>query len=652
MRRNNHRTGTTLVLGLVVAGLTLFASYLGAQTLPPSAGGPTPPPKPVTIELRRFLVDGVTLLTRDEVTAATQPFLGADREMADVRRAREAIESAYRAKGYFGVQVTLAGQDLQKGEIRFRVVEPKSSQELRFEIRSFIVEGATLLSPAEVDAVTAPFVGPNRQFTDVQRALEAVEKAYSAKGYNAVQVLLLEQELDRGEVRFKVVEATIGKLTVEGNKFFDETNVRRSLPAVAPGTPPNVKRISANLRVLNENPAKQTTVLLRGSTEEAQVDAVARVTDEDPAKFSVTFDNTGTPQTGIFRIGVGFQHANVFNRDHVVSMQYVTAPHEPDDPNALAAPPDKRVTIFALAYRIPDYPRGNSLDLFGGYSNVNSGIVSVGGSSLSVSGSGTIFGLRYNVNLQRIADYDHRIALGYDWRAYTNRVTAAVGAPSLIPDVTVHPVSVTYIGVNRTASSEFSFNVGAFQNLPGGNDGGQTAFSGSEDGSIPPSRAGANAAYLLFRYGASYNKAFANDWQTRLAYNGQQTRDKLISGEQFGIGGADSVRGFYEREITNDNGYRGSVELYTPDYANKIGLSESRMRTLFFYDLGRVWRNEPLVSDPPQLWGQAIGSVGFGFRYSHSLNLALRLDFARVVDAGGTQAKGDERVHGSIVYIF
>jgi len=120
---------------------------------------------------------------------------------------------------------------------------------------------------------------------------------------------------------------------VEGNKFFDEANIRSSLPSVQPGHSPNIRDIADNLRVANENPAKQTTVLLRGGAEEGQVDAVVRVTDERPSKYSVTFDNTGTAQTGIYRVGVGFQYGNVWNRDHVLSMQYVTSPANPEHPN-------------------------------------------------------------------------------------------------------------------------------------------------------------------------------------------------------------------------------------------------------------------------------------------------------------------------------
>jgi len=171
---------------------------------------------------------------------------------------------------------------------------PAAQDVPRFEIRRFVFEGATLIPPAELEHRTRTFTGPMRSFADVQRALEAVERAYSEAGYNAVQVVLPEQELERGEVRFRVVEARVGRVQVEGNKFFDEANIRASVPAIAPGAAPNITRIARNLNLANENPAKKATVLLRSGEREGSVDAVVRVADEDWLKFAVTLDNSGT----------------------------------------------------------------------------------------------------------------------------------------------------------------------------------------------------------------------------------------------------------------------------------------------------------------------------------------------------------------------
>jgi hemolysin activation/secretion protein len=524
------------------------------------------------------------------------------------------------------------------GQPANQAASPAAAPEPKFDIRSFIVEGGSLLSKEEIEGAVSPFAGNGKDFSDVQRALEALERAYTDKGYSAVQVILPEQELDKGEVRFKIVEARIARLVIEGSKFFNEENIARSLPSVRSGEAPNIHTIADNLRVANENPAKQTTVLLRGGSEEGQVDAVVRVTDENPSKYSITLDNTGTQQTGLYRIGFGYQNSNMWNRDHVLSMQYVTSPSDNDHPNSTIPHPNRNVFIVGASYRVPLYSFGDSLDISVGYSNVNSGLIQ---NLFNVSGSGSILGLRYNANLRKWGEIEQRLAFGLDWRGYRNKVTAAGAA--LVPDVTVHPISVTYYGVYRTGASETSFNFGAFKNLAGGNDGHTKAFEAA--------RAGAEANYFVTRFGINHLQAFANEWQMRLGLNGQMTRDRLVSGEQFGLGGSDSVRGFLEREVVNDNGYRGTMEFYTPDFASRIPFmpSGARLRSLIFYDWGLVKRYSPLVGEQKQ---SAIASHGIGFRFSRGNNLSIRFDYGVVVDAGGTQGRYENRAHATFSYVF
>ena len=86
-----------------------------------------------------------------------------------------------------------------------------------FEIRKFEVEGVTLVPVTRIDAALKPYTGPARDFGDVQKALEALEKLFLEQGFGSVQVLLPEQELDQGTVKFKVIEPKLGKVGVEGN---------------------------------------------------------------------------------------------------------------------------------------------------------------------------------------------------------------------------------------------------------------------------------------------------------------------------------------------------------------------------------------------------------------------------------------------------
>jgi hemolysin activation/secretion protein len=534
-----------------------------------------------------------------------------------------------------------------------------AAEDPRFEIRRYVFEGATLLPVQQLEEATRPFTGLARNFGDVQRALEVVERAYTQAGYSAVQVILPEQELERGEVRFQIVEAKLGRVIVEGNKFFDEANIRASVPSLVAGQSPNINAIARNLRVANESPAKQTNVLLRSGQQEATVDAVMRVVDENTDRFSVTLDNSGTKETGSMRLGLGYQNANAWNRDHVLTVQYVTAPYADSDPQKFGWPSGD-VVIAGAGYRIPFYEWGDSLDFSAGYSNVNSGQVS----GFSITGAGYLGGLRYTRNFDRIGDYEHRMQFAADYRYYDNRgVRAADSADQLIRDYSVHPLTLQYVGLLRGQDSETSFSLAFSQNFPGGNDGTAEAWCDPIPGqpNLFPVRIDeegncATPRYNLWRGSFNRNQALPGDWQARFAMNGQYTHYMLASGEMFGIGGADSVRGFLERQVVGDRGYRGTLEVYTPDFGGQTGIAGARMRALAFVDWGGVFVIKALPGVPVR---QNIGSAGLGIRFSHGTNLSFRLDIASVWDASFQdpdksvgQGTGESRAHASFSYVF
>ena len=506
--------------------------------------------------------------------------------------------------------------------------------ELRFDIARYRVEGNTLLPAPEVEQIVSAFAGKGRDFGDVQRALEALQEAYRARGYSAVQVYLPEQELARGEVLLRVIEARIAKLEVRGNKHFDEANVRRSLPSLSVGATPNANAVAKNLRIVNENPAKQTNVTLRAGAKEGEAEARIDVTDENPRKWFVTLDNTGTPATGYQRLGFGYQDANLAQRDHAMTLQYVTSVEKPS-----------QVGIYSLGYHLPLYAQGASMDFVAGYSDVDAGSTQTPSGALSFSGRGGVLGARYNWHLDHHAGYDQKLIVGLDHRMYRN--TCAVGAfgaagcGAAAATFSLTPLSLTYAGTWTQPTGRLGLHAVASANLGGGSKG-DTAALGL-------ARAGASSHYWLLRAGLDYGQALPADWQVRARLDLQHTGEVLVPAEQFGIGGASSVRGFLERERSDDRGHSGSLELYTPELAPSMGMKDWNVRLLAFYDFGRTARVDPL---PGEQVHNGIASAGVGLRLALQKRFSLRFDLAQIVDPGGTRERNHVRFAFGSVWSF
>jgi len=514
------------------------------------------------------------------------------------------------------------------------------TQAERFDIDHFRIEGNTLLQPDEIEAVLEPYTGKLREYGDVRRAIEALRQRYRAAGFSVVWVVAPEQDLDRGVVTLRVVEARVGKVTIEGNRFFDDSNIRFSLPALREKVSPRTRDISANVQLANENPAKQVDVVLRPGGNQGVVDATVDVIDVRPLKAFLTLDNTGNPQTGDYRLGVGAQHANLFNRDHVGTFNYVTSPGKWNE-----------VHLYSGSYRLPLYSWGDSMDFIIAYSDVSAGTAQTVAGPLTFSGKGTVYGLRYNQLLERRGEYSHRIVYGLDYRAYRSVCAlgdfGAAGCGPAAVDITVRPISLAYSGNWARPGRISDFYVALSHNVPGGTNGRESDFNAARPS--PNGGDGASSRYAIARAGASMVNAFESNWQVRAAFNAQYTSDALVSGEQFGIAGATTVRGFLERDIVRDTGYYANLELFSPNLAGKLVPGEGNLRGLLFYDVGRA-ANNPLDGEARQK--VSIASIGAGFRWNIQRNFNTRFDLARVVDEGGGRKAGDLRGHISVYLGF
>ncbi|MFA7267874.1 MAG: POTRA domain-containing protein [Sterolibacterium sp.] len=653
-------------------------------------------------------IEGNTLLPDERLAELMEPLVGNGRVLGDLQRTRTALEDAYRAAGFNAVEVSIPEQKLVGGVIRLLVVEgvrdrakpgndshaanipdelpataavasellklpelgtparqssapvaagPASeavaepaveAKDERFSIKRFHFEGNSLLPAERLAALVAPFAGEKRVYGDIQRALEAVESAYRAQGYNTVQVYVPEQELTQGEVKLQITEGVIGKVSVTGNKHFSTGNVRAGLPALKEGVAPNARLLSKNIQLSNDNAAKQVEVTLGVSEEEGKIDAKVAVTEENPFKLSFTLDNTGSSATGKHRTGIAYQYANLFDLDHTLTLAYTTSPD---------APKGVDVNIFSLAYRLPLYGLGDSIDMIYGKSSVNT--PSVQATGFGLTGKGDVFALRFNHYFARRGEYSAKLAFGIDYKYFNTRCSIN-GVPqsfeppqpaiaSCVPH-TSRPVSVTYSGQKQGAASMLDYNVGLAYNLPVGT---RYLLNNNFDRYSFIAGRPVDDRFSILRYGASYMTVIFTDWQVKTALSGQYTHTGLIAGEQFGLAGSTAVRGFTERAVAADSGEMVNIEAYSPELVKYFGVPGS-LRGVLFFDMAHG-RNIGVVTPvPTTAESLGIAAAGMGLRYSLQKALNIRADVAQVTKAGpiGTESKGDWRGHFNMLLNF
>ncbi len=170
---------------------------------------------------------------------------------------------------------------------------------------------------------------------------------------------------------------------------------------------------------------------------------------------------------------------------------------------------------------------------------------------------------------------------------------------------------------------------------------------GDKDDEYDQDRPGAESGWTAWRYNITYDLLFAEAYLFHAGFSGQLTDALLIAGEQFGVGGEGTLRGFEERSITGDSGYQLSLEVWFPPLGN------TDLRFLVFTDFAHTEFNDGDLVDGVDY---DLSSAGLGMFWSWKEDLSVSLNYGVITEGGGPDTSinedGDSKLHASAVYRF
>ena len=490
-----------------------------------------------------------------------------------------------------------------------------------FTIKGFNIEGENPLADGDTSRVLAPFLRTDATLETLQKATTALEAALRDKGFALHRVVLPPQDVG-ATVTLNIVKFVIGTVTVEGNTRYSNHNIRASLPELLENTAPNFNKLAVQTAIANESQGKQVQVTLKEGQVADKIDAKIVVTESKPWNFSLGLSNTGSNATGNDRFTVSGGHANVFGLDHQFVGAYTTSLERASD-----------VKQLGLSYRIPFYRAGGVL----GLSLTRSDVVGNFG-DFSSSGAGETLGLNYSHYLAPQGGYRGVVTLSLDDKLFKaseiNGVAVQTGRRSV-------PLTLGYNARNQSDTSVWGYSTDLAFNLDSGADNNLAAYL-TEDARITTSN------WRALRGAGNYLTSFGGGWLWSVRGQFQYSADALISGEQFGLGGASSVRGTGERPIAGDSGLFASTEVSTKELLPGL-------RVLGFVDAGWLSNNNPNGNPKPS--SDSLSSVGLGLRYSSNevskAGFAVSADYGRIISGSllpfvpnsGIPQTGDSKFH-------
>jgi hemolysin activation/secretion protein len=493
-------------------------------------------------------------------------------------------------------------------------VPQNAAKPVRFDILAFNVAGNTVLPVDVIEAAVYPFLGPDRQASDVDAARAALEKAYQARGYLSVVVSVPRQDAIGGEVRLDVQEAAIGALRVTGAAYNLPSRIKEGAPSVAPGKVPNFDDVQSDLARLQAQPDLQITPLLAAAAEPGKLDVDLKVQDALPLHGSVELNNKQSYNTERGRLEASVRYENLFQRQHALGATWIYSPRRPSQANTLV-----------MNYALPLQADGaadaadDKLSLVALWSRSGTP-TSLGGATVV---RGRQWGARYRMPLTtRAQSLSGAWQLGLDYKDNADGNQAVAGFTTQNPDLKYGvgilgaDLSVPLSGGGQLGGdTTFATSTGLFGNRT-------IDCNGVQRKQFDCKRAGAAAGFATLKTNASWRSPAFAGFTATARLQTQLATGPLVSSEQFGVGGVDSVRGYYEFEQAGDVGASAQIELVSPSWSPGSGLS---VNALLFVD-GAILN--VLEALPGQLSEVRLRSQGVGLRMRAATGSEMRLNVA------------------------
>lgn len=461
------------------------------------------------------------------------------------------------------------------------------------------------LASRRARAMTAAFLGrpiDDDLLADIREQLAAY---YTSISRPFVDIAIPVQDVAGGMLRVNIVETKRGRVTVEGNRWFDARQYTDAI-RTPPSGPIDIQSLMADTDWLNHIEQRHATISLRPTDDPTVFDLDIAVKDSFPLVVTLAADNAGTPETGLYRTAIGLDWTNAFWLGDDLSYAFLTSPD------------GFRLLQHAVSYTAY-LPWRDTMTLSAVTADTR-GTTAGSSDGSSVNGHADIVSWRYGLLLPASPTFIQHVDFGYDFKS-TNTNTLN-GGTLVFPATSELDQFVLGYAAQRSDFLGWTAVTATLVGSPGyltpGNT--QTALADQQPGASP--------TYIYGRISIERLTTLSHDAAWSARFTGQFSSDNLLPSEQLVFGGAQSIRGFVDLAATRDQGVLTEQELRFPPVNPSIlpGLPGAGPVVPFvFLDAG-AGRNHLNTSDFQRSWVEML-SVGPGLTWQIIPTATLRLSW-------------------------
>jgi hemolysin activation/secretion protein len=474
------------------------------------------------------------------------------------------------------------------------VAPPETSGDLKIKVDRFEVVGSTVFTTADFDAITKPFIGRELSFTDVLQARSAITKLYTDKGYITTGALVAPQNINKGIVKIQVIEGQLEDIAVKGNARLKEKFLRDRIKRGA-GTPLNVPHLLENLQSLRLDPRiKNLSADLQSGIRPGSNRLEVQI--EEAKTFSVTtsIDNARSPSVGSFRRKIELREANLLGFGDTLNFGYSNT----NGSNSLD-----------VGYNLPINAKNGAISF--NYSGSRNRVIEKPFSALDILSKSRYYELGFRQPL--IQKPTQELAIGFNFARQESQTELGIDnigpfplSPGADAEGKTKISAVRFFQEYTQRSNQQVFALRSQFSL------GLNVLNPTINDTAPDSR------FATWRGQAQWVRQFSPDSLFLLKGDLQFADRTLVPLEQFGLGGASSVRGYRQDALLSDAGALVSAEFRLPIVRSRGFLGTVQLAP--FFDFGTAWNKTG--KNPGSLFGTGVGLI-----WKQSDRLNARLDW-------------------------
>jgi hemolysin activation/secretion protein len=459
---------------------------------------------------------------------------------------------------------------------------PERADAVRFRLNTLTVSGNSVFSAEELATLWAGLPGNEVSLTQIYQVRDRLTAHYRNAGYVLSQAVIPAQRIRGGEVRLEVVEGFINEVKFEG-EFTDRLGILQAMARkIKASRPLHMGVLERYVMLADDLPGMTVRTVLEAAEGVPGGSDLTFVLERAGFNGSLAFDNRGTRTIGKIQATktlTAEDQLGIFDRTVL---------------QGVVAQDVRELRYLDLSHAVPLDGEGTTLTL-----GVRRSWSRPGAEVKPLDIDSLTGGVRVGLSHPFIRSRSQTLRgdLGF---ALRNSRSALLGRPQSEDRLRVLSASLSYdISDDWGGSNLVQLTASKGLNL----------LDATRTGSPTATRVGGRSDFAKYNLILQRNQPITDAWAVIVAAEGQYSADRLLSAEEFGVGGKTYGRAFDSSEITGDSGASAKLETtyLLPPWQEKW-LNYSQL--YLFGDYGWVWNHE----DGSRHGRQALASYGGGLR--------------------------------------